>query len=226
MSYLHMSKDISKVVDDLKLQQVCLLGHSMGGKAVMCASLMTPEKYDKLVVLDISPVTKPSVQSLYPIVDLLSSVNLEEIGRKCGGNLAAVRSFLMEDWKEAVPDFTMRAFLLTNLEVKDRKVFWRVNLNAIKNCWQQIKSFPEKELSGRVFDRPTLVLAASKGDYLSASDVPAIRKYFPQAQILQIANTGHWIHFDAPNTVISLLTSFMQKESIDVTSYTDVTELK
>ncbi|VDQ15076.1 unnamed protein product [Trichobilharzia regenti] len=126
MSYLHMSKDISKVVDDLKLQQVCLLGHSMGGKAVMCASLMTvPEKYDKLVVLDISPVTKPSVQSLYPIVDLLSSVNLEEIGRKCGGNLAAVRSFLMEDWKEAVP--VSRSFL-ENLS--DEQYFPRVFVEA------------------------------------------------------------------------------------------------
>lgn len=40
MNYFNMAEDIHMVVDDLSLRSVCLVGHSMGGKAVMCAALM------------------------------------------------------------------------------------------------------------------------------------------------------------------------------------------
>ncbi|KAA3671609.1 uncharacterized protein DEA37_0011534 [Paragonimus westermani] len=40
MSLLAMGHDVIKVVDDLQLQDVCLVGHSLGGKAVMCAALL------------------------------------------------------------------------------------------------------------------------------------------------------------------------------------------
>lgn len=40
MNYFNMAEDIHMVVDDLRLRNVCLVGHSMGGKAVMCAALM------------------------------------------------------------------------------------------------------------------------------------------------------------------------------------------
>lgn len=58
------------------------------------------------------------------------------------------------------------------------------------------------------------------------SDLPSVRKYFPQAKIVQIANTGHWVHFDAPNTVTNLITSFVLDKSFDPTSFADVKEIK
>ncbi|CAH8668385.1 unnamed protein product [Schistosoma margrebowiei] len=120
---------------------------------------------------------------------------------------------------------TMRAFLLTNLGEKDGEIFWKVNLKAIKSCWNQITDFPA-ELSGRVFNQPVMFVAASNGEYLGQSDLPSVRKYFPQAKIVQIANTGHWVHFDAPNTVTKLITSFMLDKSFDPTSFADVKEIK
>ncbi|CAH8659641.1 unnamed protein product [Heterobilharzia americana] len=226
MSYADMCRDITLVVDDLKLRNVCLVGHSMGGKAVMYAALTEPDKYDKLVVLDISPAPKPAAQSVLSLIDLMSSVDLEEMGRKCGNNAAVVRNTLMTDWKEPVPDSIVRGFLLTNLDERNGKLLWRVNLDAVRKFWQQISNFPNEKVNGHVFDRPALFIASSKGGYLDASDVPAIRNYFPQARILQIANTGHWVHFDAPNALISLITSFIQEESVNIKSFIDVTELQ
>ncbi|KAH8867549.1 Protein ABHD11 [Schistosoma japonicum] len=224
MSYLHMAEDILAVVDDLSLQNVCLVGHSMGGKAVMCAALMRPEKYNKLVVIDISPKPKSAVRSLTPLVDLMSSVNLQVLGHKYNGNISLVRNSLIKEWSETVSNPTMLAFILTNLIEKNGEILWKVNLSSVKNCWNQIASFPT-ELDGRVYSQPVLFIAASDETYLGQSDVPAIRKYFPQAKILRIANTGHWVHFDAPNTVINLITTFILEKPFDLTSFTDVTEL-
>ncbi|CAH8586332.1 unnamed protein product [Schistosoma turkestanicum] len=225
MSYFNMAEDLLMVADDLDLRSVCLVGHSMGGKAVMCAALMKPERYDKLVVIDISTKPKPTIQSLTPIIDLMYSVDLKTLGHKNNGNLSMVRNSLIKEWVTAVPNPTMRAFLLTNLAEKNGEIFWRVNLDAIKSCWNEIIGFPT-ELDGRVFNQPVLFVAASNVKYLEQSDVPAIRKYFPQAKIVQIANTGHWVHFDAPNTVTNMIASFIRDESFDPTSFTDVSEIK
>ncbi|CAH8679511.1 unnamed protein product [Schistosoma rodhaini] len=225
MNYFNMAEDIHMVVDDLRLRNVCLVGHSMGGKAVMCAALMKPERYNKLVVFDISTTPKPTIQSLSPIINLMSSVDLKALGHKCNGNIGMVRNSLMKEWDKTIPNPTMRAFLLTNLGEKDGEIFWKANLNAIKSCWNQITGFPT-ELKGLVFNQPVLFVAASDGKYLGQSDLPAVRKYFPQSKIVQIANTGHWVHFDAPNTVTNLITSFMLDKSFDPTSFTDVTEIK
>ncbi|CAH8652139.1 unnamed protein product [Schistosoma intercalatum] len=199
MNYFNMAEDIHMVVDDLSLRSVCLVGHSMGGKAVMCAALMKK--------------------------DLMSSVDLKALGHKNNGNIGMVRNSLMKEWDKTVPNPTMRAFLLTNLGEKDGEIFWKVNLKAIKSCWNQITDFPA-ELSGRVFNQPVMFVAASDGKYLGRSDLPSVRKYFPQAKIVQIANTGHWVHFDAPNTVTNLITSFMLDKSFDPTSFADVKEIK
>ncbi|VDP58762.1 unnamed protein product [Schistosoma curassoni] len=220
MNYFNMAEDIHMVVDDLSLRSVCLVGHSMGGKAVI-----QPERYDKLVVFDISTTPKPTIQSLTPIIDLMSSVDLKALGHKNNGNIGMVRNSLMKEWDKTVPNPTMRAFLLTNLGEKDGEIFWKVNLKAIKSCWNQITDFPA-ELSGRVFNQPVMFVAASDGKYLGRSDLPSVRKYFPQAKIVQIANTGHWVHFDAPNTVTNLITSFVLDKSFDPTSFADVKEIK
>ncbi|CAH8642895.1 unnamed protein product [Schistosoma mattheei] len=149
----------------------------------------------------------------------------ESFGTQNNGNIGMVRNSLMKEWDKTVPNPTMRAFLLTNLGEKDGEIFWKVNLKAIKSCWNQITDFPA-ELSGRVFNQPVMFVAASDGKYLGQSDLPSVRKYFPQAKIVQIANTGHWVHFDAPNTVTNLITSFMLDKSFDPTSFADVKEIK
>src|ERR1700741_180144 len=54
-SYKAMSDDVHELVNDLQLQKVILLGHSMGGKTAMQYALDEPGKIDKLIVADMSP---------------------------------------------------------------------------------------------------------------------------------------------------------------------------
>ena len=58
MSYPIMAEDLARLVENLKLGTVSLVGHSMGGRTVMFAALKRLIDIDKLVVVDISPLNQ------------------------------------------------------------------------------------------------------------------------------------------------------------------------
>ncbi|CAL8097383.1 unnamed protein product [Calicophoron daubneyi] len=209
MTYTAMAADIGKFIDDMKLKNVCAVGHSMGGKAVVCAALLQPDKIDRLVVLDSSPAYISKIQSIIPQLSVMLNTNLHQVERECDGTLSGMRRYLMNKWKEEVPDQSVRAFLLMNLDQIQDEFFWRANLKALQSHWHNIVGFPS-ELHDHSYQGPTLFMASGKSGYIKSDDVPAIRKYFPRARFLRLPNAGHWLHVDAPQTVIALLSAFIQ----------------
>lgn len=50
-----MAEDIREFIEENELAKASLLGHSMGGRAVMYLALKYPYLVEKLIVVDISP---------------------------------------------------------------------------------------------------------------------------------------------------------------------------
>ena len=59
MSHDAMASDILNYMNVHGLEKVNLLGHSLGGKAVMQFAITHPEKVEKLIVVDIAPKAYP-----------------------------------------------------------------------------------------------------------------------------------------------------------------------
>ena len=75
--YLCMAQDLIKLTESFS-KRVNLLGHSMGGKAAMIASISRPEIFKKLVVVDISPVNYKRSKFIN-YIELLKELNLNKI---------------------------------------------------------------------------------------------------------------------------------------------------
>ena len=58
-SYEVMSEDLKKYCDEHILNEIILLGHSMGGKVAMQFAVTFPEMVTKLIVTDIGPKAYP-----------------------------------------------------------------------------------------------------------------------------------------------------------------------
>ena len=56
MDYPTMAADVLAYMDNQGLERVCVLGHSMGGKVAMQLALLAPDRIDRVIVADISPV--------------------------------------------------------------------------------------------------------------------------------------------------------------------------
>ena len=57
MGYQEMAGDVVKFLDNQQITDSVILGHSMGGKVAMELALSQPDRVNKLVVVDIAPVT-------------------------------------------------------------------------------------------------------------------------------------------------------------------------
>ena len=59
MEYGEMAEDVLAMLDERGYRPAALLGHSMGGKTAMLAALRDPDMVERLVVVDIAPVSYP-----------------------------------------------------------------------------------------------------------------------------------------------------------------------
>ena len=192
-SYAAQARDLAEVIA-AQGGRAHVLGHSMGGKAAMVLSLANPERVDRLIVADIAPRAYDHSQS--GLIAAMRAVDLGAVER---------RSDADAQMSEAVPDRSVRAFLLQSLDVANRR--WRLNLDALDASMDEIVGWPEPE--GRR-DDPTLFLRGGASDYVSDDDWPAIRRHFPEARLETIEGAGHWLHAEAPRPFEAVVRGFLK----------------
>jgi pimeloyl-ACP methyl ester carboxylesterase len=108
MTYVDMAVDLRNLIrDELKSESATVVGHSLGGKAVSLLALLSPEIVRGVIVVDIAPVIYPGS----------GNEHLKYAQAMRDADIAQAKSIGDVDQllSDAVPDKTMRSFLLTNL---------------------------------------------------------------------------------------------------------------
>lgn len=121
-TYPELAADLYEFLQQNKIENPILVGHSMGGKTVMQYAMQYPDTFRKLVVVDIAPKSYPVHHA--EILKGLSAVPLTEIQNR--NEAEAILS-------QYEPSPSVRQFLLKNLYRNEEGVFaWRINLPVIK----------------------------------------------------------------------------------------------
>ncbi len=198
MNYPDMAADILEFLDDQGLDQVILLGHSMGGKAAMQLALDHPERVKKLVVVDISPVAyQPRHEHVFKG---LYNVDLTQIKSRSDADKALA---------EHVEDAGVRQFLLKNLYKKDGQYAWRMNLDVLSQDYEGFSAAPS---SDKQYTGPTLFIKGENSSYMQDEHRSAIVKLFPNARAHIIHNAGHLPHAEVPEVFTRVLLRFLRKD--------------
>jgi pimeloyl-ACP methyl ester carboxylesterase len=192
MSYAEMAADVARYIDDHGLEPSAVLGHSMGGKVAMLLALLHPHLVDRLLVVDIAPVAYVRTEFL-TYLQAMQGLDLTTLGRRADIDAALA---------PAIPDPTLRAFLLQNL-VNDGGTFhWRINLAGIAANLPDIIGFPTVE---QQFAGPVTFLAGERSDYIRPRDRQAIDSLFPQTRLAEVGQSGHWPHAEQPQRFLALV---------------------
>ena len=195
-NYDAMVKDLHELVEDLKIPEFHLIGHSMGGKVAMFFAEKYPKMLRKLVVVDIAPRQyQPHHQEIlagFKQVDLANTSSRQEAE---------------EAMATKITESDVRQFLLKNLYRTEAATFdWRVNLQAIEANIEEV---------GKIFSNPepvaipTLFIRGGRSKYIQERDEADIAKQFSQSQIETVANAGHWVHAEQPEAVFELVKDFL-----------------
>jgi pimeloyl-ACP methyl ester carboxylesterase len=193
-----MAEDIAELCDDLKLDRVHVLGHSLGGKVAMQFAAMQPERINKLVIVDISPRQYFSQHT--PLMDAMMALDLAQY---------TTRAEVDEALSDEIQDKAVRQFLLMNLVTDERGLFWRINLPALKANYQQLMA-PVCE--GIELNMPSLFVYGAQSDYVSADDRALIEQQFPEALLQPIDKAGHWVQAERPQQFKQVVEEFLRHD--------------
>ena len=196
MNYAVMAQDLCEFLNEHRLPSAFVLGHSMGGKIAMQFATDFPNRVEKLIVVDITPKEYTPIHR--PILNALLALDLKTY--KSFGEVDTALAV-------AVPEVPVRQFLLKNLtRGKDGRLGWRIHLEAIARNYDDLTMAISPQ---RKFDHPVCFIRGGRSNYIEESDVPIIREAFSQAEIKTIANAGHWVHVDASEEFLKVVTEFL-----------------
>jgi len=184
-NYNLMVNDLKEYCDHYKLDNLIVLGHSMGGKTAMLFSTMFPKMVSKLIVVDIAPKAYPVHHQ--DIIKALTSLDF---------SIVKTRKDADKILSKYIQNIGIRQFLAKNLYWKHQdELALRINLPAlVKNIEELGKALNENN----VFNGDTMFLSGENSHYIEPEDVQIITKHFPKARIKSISNAGHWLHAENP----------------------------
>lgn len=179
-SYDDMAADLMQFIEDQKLKDPVLIGHSMGGKTIMQFSAKHPDTFSKMIMVDIAPKYYPVHHQ--DILDGLLSIDIKNLTE---------RSEADEQLSKFVKERGIRQFLLKNLDREKEGFTWKANLEVLNRDIEKLG----QEINGKnLTKKPVFFIAGEKSDYIKKEDREKIKEMYPNAQTLNIKDAGHWVH--------------------------------
>ncbi|MCA0997740.1 alpha/beta fold hydrolase [Alloyangia pacifica] len=191
-SYPDMAADIAEVIESLG-GKADVLGHSMGGKAVMVLALTRPDLVNRAILADIAPVTYTHSQS--GNIEAMRAVDLTQVEKRSEAN---------DQLAAHISDPTLRSFFTQSLDLQNKR--WKLNLDVLDAEMPKIIGFPQ--IDGQ-FDGPALFLSGANSDYVQAEHRTRIKELFPNAKFAKLPGCGHWLHAEKPREFEAAVRAFL-----------------
>lgn len=202
MNYRALSDDITKLIEALpstipKHHGFIILGHSMGAKVAMIHALRNPKLIKGVISIDNIPYTNPE--------DSFIEFEKFHIGLRTldwcvkthpDWSLNTMKEYLIK-WVE--PSEKLVNFWLTNIIVKDGKLFPKVPFGTLNACVEDILQWKMEQygdlepLADQKNSPPLLIIKANYSKFVG-NDIHthAISRFFPNYHIKPI-DAGHWL---------------------------------
>lgn len=191
MTYAAMAQDLLDTLDANHLEKVTLIGHSMGGKAVMALTALAPERISGLVVIDVAPVDY-DVRRHDEIFAAITAVT--DAGVSTRQQAAAImREHLNE---EGVVQFLLKSFV-------DGQ--WRFNVPVLWDQYSEIVGWQPVP----AWQSPTLFVRGGNSPYVTEACRDELIRQFPEARAHVIAGAGHWVHAEKPEAVLRAIRRYL-----------------
>uniref|UniRef100_G3MNQ1 sn-1-specific diacylglycerol lipase ABHD11 n=1 Tax=Amblyomma maculatum TaxID=34609 RepID=G3MNQ1_AMBMU len=207
MDYPLMSADLELFLRDRGFSKASFVGHSLGGRVAMKFAVTRPDAVERLVLEDVAPTYLPAVlrehwlpwqaKAMDTIMSLFSRDMSLEQARQMADRFLSSR----------ITNRYVREFLLANLREGHVTLEWRLNAKAIK---QNIETLTALDyLDNQSCDVDALFIGAADFICISAECQEDIRQSFPNARIVSVKGTSHWVHNDKPEEFVVLVRDFM-----------------
>ncbi len=180
---------------------VALVGHSLGGKVAMVAALHHPEMVERLCVVDVAPTAYADRSEFAGYIEGMQVLDLSRLERRTDADAAL---------SEAVPNPTVRSFLLQNLRQTHGEWSWQMNLDVLGRDLEAIGGWPADALADLPpYDGRVLWIAGERSDYIKDEHAADMDRLFPRHRRVTVKGAGHWVHSEQPAVFTEVLRQFL-----------------
>ncbi|OLT34777.1 alpha/beta fold hydrolase [Rhodococcus sp. BGS-1C] len=204
----YLADSIRGLLDELGIEKAHLVGNSYGGACALRLALDTPNRVDRMVLMGPGGIgttrglPTPGLNSLlsYYTGDGPTRDKLEEfIRRYLVFDGAAVPNAVIDQRYEASIDPAV---------VADPPLRRPSGPGALKALWR-MDFTRDKRLAA--LTTPTLVVWGKADKVNKPSGGPMLAKTMPNCDLLQVANTGHWVQWERADFFNSITEIFLSK---------------
>lgn len=191
-----MSEDLIHYCRFYNLEKISIIGHSMGGKVAMLLAVNKPELITKLIFVDIAPKAYKRRHDF--ILEALQAVDF---------SIQKTRKEVDEVIAQFIEKESYRQFLMKAIYRKTRETLgFRFNLAVfIENYGNIIETLPTYSQ----FVGAALFVKGTLSDYILTSDLPLIEAHFPNSQLIEIKDAGHWLHAEKSAVFFEISLNFL-----------------
>lgn len=207
---LDYAEDLRKILDELEWEKIYLVGHSMGGRNALEFTRNYMHRIIKLVIEDIGPDSNP--KAVRNIENLLALVPTPFASKN------AAKIFFEETYPQLLggkpQGVILSRYFYSNIEeTSTGTADWRFSKAGI------LQSVREGRADSQLEDRwqlvrqlrvPTLVIRGADSEELPKEVYARMLAENPNmVRGVEIANSGHWVHFDQPEQFVKTLQEFL-----------------
>ncbi|MEV6611940.1 alpha/beta hydrolase [Kutzneria sp. NPDC051319] len=184
--------DVVEVLDALGLDRVPLVGQSFGGAVALHIAASAPERISRIALLDPGTGLSP---------ERCAEGAAGELNRPTWPDIDTVRAFFTRFWPAAAVEVEVPA----NFVQVDGRWHMRYSAAMAVTSWSEIARPPVLPPRGM----PSLLLRATKADFVSPEFVTALRDRLGADLTVHDVDAGHQLHFERPEEVGALLREFL-----------------
>ncbi len=192
MNYPAMAQDVRELIDELGLERVILIGHSMGGKVSMALTAELAGRIERIVAIDIAPVDYQVRRhdKVFAAIRAVSDAGVDQRSKAA----EIMRDYLPGE--EGVVQFLLKSF---------QQGEWRFNVPVLWDQYEHIVGWQEVS----AWPGPILFIRGSESPYLDDRYREALLRQFPAARAHVVSGASHWVHAEKPEAVLRAIHRFL-----------------
>lgn len=198
MRWSELCADLDRYLETQGLNEIILMGHSLGGKIAMRYACQNPEIVKKLIIVDIAAKPYP------PYHDnefrAMKAIAVGELGSRKEAEAAL---------EPMVSDWAMRQFLMTNLVRNEATgaFKWQANIEALHASLPHIRQ--NSLLETDRYHGPALLIRGAKSDFIEDGDADEMLHWFPHLREEIILGAGHNVHVEDRAAFLQVLRAWL-----------------
>lgn len=197
-SLVGYAEDVLEMFEELQLEKVIFVGHSIGGMIGMLASIMKPEAFEQLILIG------PSARYLNDYPDYVGGFDERDLN-----GLFEMMERNFDEWSKFLAPVVMKNEDRPVLTEELEQSFTSTNEEIAKH-FARVTFYCDHRSEMPLISVPTTIMQTSSDSVVPIEAAEYLKQQIPNSNLQLMKATGHYPHLSHPEETIHIIKKIIQ----------------